>query len=367
MTARTYRLIFEGQIVPGRNIEEVKTNLSSFYNVDDDRLERFFTGQPIVLKTGLDYEEAMRHKDIFERAGLICRVEESQDRAPCREGGRSTQEISPSALGRLTRRRYSIVHPLFMSFFSTDFYQDVGRNWRGFSFVYLLFLLLLCWIPTMIMMRHKISDFVATSAREFLVQLPTITISHGEVSIDEEEPYFIKDPETGEVFAIIDTTGQYTSLNGVTANILITKEKAILRKNRRETRTFDLSDIESLRLDQNLIERGLRTFEKWFAVVLLPLAVFGSFLYRTIQVLIYAVIGIVFKKIAKANLSFQALISISIMAITPVLTIDTLLGFANLRIPLWGLWCFVLAMGFLFYGVKVNAEEGALGELNSSN
>ena len=58
----------------------------------------------------------------------------------------------------------------------------------------------------MIMMRHKISDFVATSAREFVVQLPTITIFHGELSIDEEEPYFIKDPETGEVFAIIDTT-----------------------------------------------------------------------------------------------------------------------------------------------------------------
>ncbi len=256
-----------------------------------------------------------------------------------------------------SKRRYSIVHPLFMSFFSKDFYQDAGRNWKGFSFVYLMLLLFLCWIPTMIALQRQISDFMMTSAREFIVQVPEITIFHGEISIDEKEPYFIEDPESDEIFAIIDTTGQYTSLNDTTANILVTKKKVILRKSRRETRTFDLSDIESFTLNQDLMNRWAVFFEKWFTIISFPIALLFSFVYRTIQVLIYAAIGLLFAKAKKTNLSFQALISIAIMAITPVLIIDTIMSLKKIAVPFWGIWCFVIAMAYLFYGVKANCQE----------
>ncbi len=244
-----------------------------------------------------------------------------------------------------------------MSFFSKDFYQDAGRNWKGFSFVYLMLLLFLCWIPTMIALQRQISDFMMTSAREFIVQVPEITIFHGEISIDEKEPYFIEDPESDEIFAIIDTTGQYTSLNDTTANILVTKKKVILRKSRRETRTFDLSDIESFTLNQDLMNRWAVFFEKWFTIISFPIALLFSFVYRTIQVLIYAAIGLLFAKAKKTNLSFQALISIAIMAITPVLIIDTIMSLKKIAVPFWGIWCFVIAMAYLFYGVKANCQE----------
>ncbi|NIQ37434.1 MAG: DUF1189 domain-containing protein [Proteobacteria bacterium] len=253
-----------------------------------------------------------------------------------------------------------------MSFFSKDFYQDVGRSWKGFSLVYLLFVLFLCWIPTMITLQHQMSDFVHKSAPEFLVQIPKITILRGELSIDEEEPYFIKDPENSDVFAIIDTTGQYTSLNDGTAKILITKKKVILKKSMRETRTFDLSDIENFVLDQDLIAKWMEIFEKWFVFMLLPVVVFGSFLYRTVQVMIYGAIGIIFSKVVKIRLGFQSLMSIAIMAITPVLIADVVIGLTKVSIPLWTLWGFIIAMGFLYYGVKANADGEILGEGNNS-
>ncbi len=272
-------------------------------------------------------------------------------------GDQNTKRALRSPLRNSTGRRYSIVHPLWMSFFSREFYQDVGRNWRGLSFVYLMFLLFLCWIPTMTAFQRKLSEFMRTSAREFIVQVPRINIFHGEVWIDAEQPYFIKNPENGSVFAIIDTTGQHTSLDGVTANILITKRKAILRKNKRETRVFDLSDIENFTLDQHLINRWMGFLEKWFVVIIFPLLLLSSFFYRTIQVLIYAAVGTLFAKAKKAHLSFQGLMSIVIMSITPVLIIDTLLGLGEIKIPFWRLWCVVMAMAYLFFGVKVNAEE----------
>jgi hypothetical protein len=396
MTPINYSVIFEGKIAVGREIGEVKRNLSSLFHIDEGQVDRLFTGQPVAIKKDVDYQTAMKYKDALERAGAICSVEaspgsdrlhplpgegsriesapetesfreqESVRSVPPMRGGPYTQRIPRPPFKRRPGRRYSIVHPLFMSFFSKDFYQDVGRNWKGFSFVYLLFVLFLCWIPTMITLQHQMSDFVHKSAKGFLVQIPKITILRGELSIDEKEPYFIRDPENGEVFAIIDTTGHYASLDDGSAKILITKKKVILRKSMRETRTFDLSDIENFVLDQDLIAKWMKTFEKWFVFILLPLAVFGSFLYRTVQVLIYAAIGILFSKAVKIRLGFQSLMSIAIMAITPVLIVNILIGLTKVSIPLWSLWCFIIAMGFLYYGVKANADGEILGDGNNS-
>ena len=38
-------------------------------------------------------------------------------------------------------RRYSILHPLWMAFYSGDIYDDVARNWRIQPFLYLIILL----------------------------------------------------------------------------------------------------------------------------------------------------------------------------------------------------------------------------------
>ncbi len=396
MTSINYSVVFEGKIAVGRELGEVKRNLSSLFQIDEGQVDRLFTGQPVSIKKEIDYQTALKYKDALERAGAICRVEaspssdsrqplpgegsrlepapeaesfgehESARSVPPMRGRPYTQRIPRPPFKMRPGRLYSIVHPLFMSFFSKDFYQDVGRSWKGFSLVYLLFVLFLCWIPTMITLQHQMSDFVHKSAPEFLVQIPKITILRGELSIDEEEPYFIKDPENSDVFAIIDTTGQYTSLNDGTAKILITKKKVILKKSMRETRTFDLSDIENFVLDQDLIAKWMEIFEKWFVFMLLPVVVFGSFLYRTVQVMIYGAIGIIFSKVVKIRLGFQSLMSIAIMAITPVLIADVVIGLTKVSIPLWTLWGFIIAMGFLYYGVKANADGEILGEGNNS-
>ncbi len=203
------------------------------------------------------------------------------------------------------------------------------------------------------------------SAAEFLAEVPRITISQGKVSIDRQEPYFIENPENGEVLVIIDTTGQYTSLDGVNALALVTRTNVMIKRNERETRIFDLSGIEHFVIDRNLIHEWLQIFEKWFPIVIFPFALLFSFLYRTIQVLIYAIIGILFTKILRVKLGFRALMSISIMSITPVLILDTALDFAKMAIPFWTLLCFVIAMGFLFYGVKANAEDAFHSELGN--
>ena len=91
-------------------------------------------------------------------------------------------------------KRYTIIHPLFMSFFSKSLYKDVARNWKGVNFLYLFLLLALCWIPETIKFQSGLSDFIKNDAPGIVEQIPEITIYQGEVSTDPPGIHSIKDP-----------------------------------------------------------------------------------------------------------------------------------------------------------------------------
>jgi hypothetical protein len=247
-----------------------------------------------------------------------------------------------------------------MSFYSKSLYQDVGRNWKGISFVYLLSLLALCWIPGMVQLHSDFYDYVTNTAPDIVEQFPPVTISNGEASIDEPEPYFIKDPEYGAVM-IIDTTGQFTSLNDTEARALLMKTKFIIRESETATRIFDLSQVNDFVVDQSLINGWLEILRNWLAIVIYPFAVLFSFVYRVIQALLYAAIGILMAKMMRATLSFQSLLSLAIVAITPAVLLGTVLNYMYMGGPFWNLVCFAISMGFLFYAVKANSEGEIAG------
>ena len=253
-------------------------------------------------------------------------------------------------------KRYSIFHPLVLSFFSKSLYRDVGKHWRGTGLLYLLVVLALVWIPTMVKGHFEMSRWVEGDSKEITKQIPAITISKGQVSTDVTTPYFIKDPKTGTTIAIIDTTGQYQTLEDTDAKLLLTKSKVIISKSTMETQTYDLSGIQSFYVDRARVEGWLGTISRWFGPVLYPLGLIFSFIFRAIQILIYALVGLLFAKILHANLDFKTLMRLAAISITPVLVLDLLFGFLPVHIPGWSLLGIVIALGYLFFAVKVNAE-----------
>ena len=253
-------------------------------------------------------------------------------------------------------KRYSIFHPLVLSFFSKSLYRDVGKHWRGTGLLYLLVVLALFWIPTMVKGHLEMSRWVAGDSKEITKQIPAITISKGQVSTDVTMPYFIKDPKTGTTIAIIDTTGQYQTLEDTDAKFLLTKSKLILSKSTMETQTYDLSGVQSFYVDRARVEGWLVTLSRWFGPVLYPLALIFSFIFRAIQILIYALVGLLFVKILHANLDYKTLMRLAAISITPVLVLDLLFGLLAVHIPGWWLLGIVIALGYLFFAVKVNTE-----------
>lgn len=247
-------------------------------------------------------------------------------------------------------RRYSYFQVPSLSFFSNDLYIDVGKNWKGVNFLYLLLLLAVCLVPTMISLHRGVSDFINNEAPALVNQVPKITITDGLVSIKEAQPYYIKDPDSNEALAIIDTTGQIDSIEDMNAFCLLTSDKIIIKQSKFETRTYDLSNIKAFAVDSERITGWLHVGGKFLAIIAYPFALLGSLVYRVVQALIYAAIGLLFASVCKTTLPYTALIRLAVVAMTPCIIVGTILGLIDVSIPAW--LYLVVALAYLFFAIK---------------
>lgn len=253
-------------------------------------------------------------------------------------------------------KRYSIFHPLVLSFFSKSLYRDVGKNWRGTGLLYLLLAIALLWIPSTIKGHREFARFVDNDAKGITQQVPAITITNGQVSTDVPTPYFIKDPKTGSTLAIIDTTDNSPEVINTSVPVVLAKTKLIMRKNAAETQVYDLAGVKSFFVDRARVEGWLATARRWFFPALYPVAVLFSFVFRAIQVLIYALIGLLFARMLNANLDYKTLMRLAAISITPVMVLNVVVEFLPVHLPGWAVLGLIIELVYLFFAVKVNAE-----------
>ena len=256
-------------------------------------------------------------------------------------------------------KRYSILHPLYLSFYSRDLYQDVRTNWKGTGFLYLLLLLAITWAPVMVKLHLSIAEGVTQEAPKYIEQVPKITIARGEVSIDRPVPYTISEPHSRAPLMVIDTSGTITSLDQTTAPVLLTKNKLMHHQNKTETRIYDLSKIDFFTLDRDVANKWVQVFGKYFATLAYPVVLAASCGFRILQMLLYAAIGLLFVNMLKAKLDYLTVLRLASISITPVIILSTLLTLAGLRVPFLWLICFVIAMSYLAFAMKANAEASS--------
>jgi len=260
-------------------------------------------------------------------------------------------------------RKHSTIQAIYMSFFSKSLYKDVGANWRGVSFIYFFLLMALMWIPLAFKLQSGLNNFMADEAPKFIRQIPKITISKGEAKVDAEMPYFIKDTN-GKPLMAIDTTGRINALEEAGAMALLTKDKFIIKKSNVETRTFELSQIEELTIDQSSLYNMADAIRQWAIIFLYPFILAFSYGYRIILALLYALIGLLFARGLKVDLKYKAVISLAIISMTPAIIINTIYNYLELRIPYWFFISFVISMSYLYFGIKANLQDGTAAPVN---
>lgn len=253
-------------------------------------------------------------------------------------------------------KTFSIFHPLFMSFYSKSLYRDVAKNWTGIAALYLFILLAIVWIPGIMEFTFNLRLFAYENGPSWIQQVPTITIKEGLVSIDKPEPYFIKNPKTGEVAAIFDDTGHYTNLDKTTASVLVTHTQIITRKNQQETRIYNLTKADNYVITQAKLHTYLHALFWWAPIIVFITVVVSSFVYRLIQALLYGLVGYIYSRFIKYDVTYHATYRLTIVALTPTIIISSVLGYLHVLFPFEWLLYLLIGLGYVIFAVRVSKE-----------
>ena len=86
MTDSKFDVVFNGELFDGYDVGDVKANFARVFRVSDDKINKFFSSSPVVLKANVDRKTADKYKAILARTGAVVTVE-----------ARRTEGASPAA------------------------------------------------------------------------------------------------------------------------------------------------------------------------------------------------------------------------------------------------------------------------------
>ena len=177
--------------------------------------------------------------------------------------------------------QYNIFQALYLSFFSKDFYRDVARNWGGKTFLYLLFLVALSWLAATINIQRNLNYGYKYQSDAYIAQIPVMEVVNGKLKTPENRPYSIKDPDNGQLIAIIDTTGKYTTLDQSHTAILVT-QTSVISKRDNETKIYDLPANLNTTINPPVINNYIKDFVGFAWIPFFIIFVLCAYVYRIV-------------------------------------------------------------------------------------
>tara|TARA_Y100000588_G_C14163526_1_gene885891 strand:- start:122 stop:739 length:618 start_codon:yes stop_codon:yes gene_type:complete len=74
MTDQKFKVVFNGQLSKDKDADQVKSDISTMFRMEAEKVEALFCGRPVILKRDLDAVTAERYRAAFEKAGAITTV-----------------------------------------------------------------------------------------------------------------------------------------------------------------------------------------------------------------------------------------------------------------------------------------------------
>ncbi len=255
-------------------------------------------------------------------------------------------------------RRYSALRAPLMAFYSKALYRDVARNWPGSGVVYPLLLLAACCAAIVALLQYRAFGPYATALAPLVEQIPPITITNGEVSVEAPQPYVIRDNKTGKAVAILDTTGRTTSLEGTEATRLLTKTAFFVRLRSGRVEEHKASDLLFRSMDRDKAALWVWWLRGPLAVALFLVLVPLAYAYALAQNAVCAGVGLLLVRDRRWQFNYRTVMRLASVAATPAALLATAAVVAGLRAPLfaWLAACLALSVSYLFFAIRAATE-----------
>lgn len=271
---------------------------------------------------------------------------------------------------------YRYWQALYMAFYSRRLYVDVAKRWRGFNFVYLLFVITVVSLPFSIRIMLDLNHYFNEQIISPLEQLPPLHLENGQILLDKPMPYLIKN-KTGAVVIMVDTREGVKGMDPAYPELMILVAKDKLY--------FDVPDIKLFfsspdspskhptvqGLDKHVSEvfnakewihsSGIVKF-KWFLICLMYPAIISFFFGLICSIsLVLTMFAQAFSwLIFNTKLTFKEVLRMLVVASTPLMTIFMLLFSVNRLFPGMGLVWIVLITAYFSYAVLAVKRENKM-------
>lgn len=258
-------------------------------------------------------------------------------------------------------KKYHVMEALFLSFYSKSLYQDVAKEWKGLALGYLLLVIAICWLPFSFDF-HRFINQGRSILPGIISQVPNITISKGNLSIDKPVPYTIKEPDDQTTLVIFDTSGQYTSIEQTNAFMLVTKNKVIVRNGLgpgAKVTYYSVEKFGNMNISKEDVEYIMDKIIFIISILMYPLAVIISFAYRFLEALFLGGIGFLFGKFFHVSLTYKTNIRLAVIALTPALILTTMAEYFSWPIFYIKFFSLILPVVYVFYAIyaQKNIEQ----------
>lgn len=74
MSDQRYKIVFQGRTVDGVDNATARRQVQDLFRISDARIDQLFSGQPIVMKSGLDQAHAEKYISRLQQAGVIAEM-----------------------------------------------------------------------------------------------------------------------------------------------------------------------------------------------------------------------------------------------------------------------------------------------------
>jgi len=250
-------------------------------------------------------------------------------------------------------KKYKIYTPLLKSYFSKDLYRDVAKNWGGIGALYLLLLVSIMTIIITFGVSQRYQKYFKPELVNIINQLPEVNIKDGKLTAQNVRKLTIKDLEKDDAI-IFDLSNNPVSITKTDAFVVVKQNQVEFVKRSGEIRIYPFSKDLKIQFTKDDYQNLLKKLERYGLIAAFIATLLIMYVYRLIQALIYGGIGILISMMLSVKLTYQQLIRLSIVAITPSAVLAAIFFITDYYFFGMKLLFFLITMGYLTFAIKVN-------------
>lgn len=242
------------------------------------------------------------------------------------------------------KKRYRIWHLPVLSFFSKPLYRDVAARWKGTNLGYFCLLLAICLVPAALNLSQHTIEAIDRYRDIYLMQVPSIQLSNGILSIDAPQPYSII--EGNRTVLLIDTTGEIQTLEEADALSLMTRTRLYVLQEGGRPLVYDLKDFNDFTLNQEVLGEIISRIQRVLMLFSYVLIYLGCLVFFIIAALLLGGIACLIAGLQKKSLRYKAGVRIAVVALTPAMITGAILASFGRTVP--ALLYVLLTLAYLY-------------------